>query len=940
MMKWIALLLAGAGMLHAQKSFNTGQAARVLIGQPYFNAQDPGVPVTNSDGTITTPAAANRLGGVSGLAVAGDKLMVVDANKLGSTPNNNRVLIYNNISSVIPPLDVELPPSDARCPFCVGVADLVLGQADFTQTVIARAAANNTVRSPAGVASDGKMLAVADTDYNRVLVWKSIPTSNGQAADIVLGQPDMASTKPATTPTGLRGPQGVWFDAQGGLWVADTSNNRVVYYGVPASSGQAATLVLGEPDLNTNQQPRFSTDKPIVRANTMQGPVSVTTDGTHLFVSDLGLNRILIWNTIPRSNGQDADVVVGQLSMFLANANSVRELCDSTGTDPADSTKLLYPDRCARTMAFPRFALSDGRRLFVSDGGNDRIMVFNSIPTENGAKADVILGQVDEFGNQSSDTNNAEQVSSANSFRTPNALALFGRDLFVADTYNRRVLVYTEADYNLPVSAVRNLASPNVYAIGTVLFGGTVTTGEAVTISIGTDATATPIDYKYTIVAGDTFETLVNQFVSLINAGTGDPNVYATPDASVQTLILSARQAGEQGNSVTQTTKVDPVAGSASGAVSSTTALVSNANLQGGQNAARIAPFTLVSINGLNLSDQTLSADVTQPLPWELGGVQVYVDGIRAPILAVAPNQVKAQIPVQVQNPTDPLTPPAAFAVSPTGSSNVEVRTVRNDGSITVTTAANIPIIEENPGIFAADGDEPRAALAYHYSDSATATVSVDGTVVAGDTATVLIDNRAYTYTVVTGDDAGTVRNALVQQISANDPQVDAFVSGTFTRIRLKARIPGPEGNGIPISTKTTGTGVILTAFNNQTCCANVAGAPVTLDNPAIPGETIILYATGLGIVKPPETQAAMINGQPYAGNILNEPLAFVAALVGTKTANVLFDGLKQGAVGIYEVQIELNGSLPTDPKSQATLAQGFQVSNIVTIPVVNPSQN
>ena len=35
-----------------------------------------------------------------------------------------------------------------------------------------------------------------------------------------------------------------------------------------------------------------------------------TPDGTRLIVTDLGYNRILIWNTIPTSNAQPADMVV------------------------------------------------------------------------------------------------------------------------------------------------------------------------------------------------------------------------------------------------------------------------------------------------------------------------------------------------------------------------------------------------------------------------------------------------------------------------------------------------------------------------------------------------------------------------------------------------------------------------------------------------------
>jgi len=59
---------------------------------------------------------------------------------------------------------------------------------------------------------------------------------------------------------------------------------------------------------------------------------------------------------------------------------------------------------------------------------------------------------------------------------------------------------------------------------------------------------------------------------------------------------------------------------------------------------------------------------------------------------------------------------------------------------------------------------------------------------------------------------------------------------------------------------------------------------------------------------------------------------------VGGLTANVLFSGLKPGYVGLYELDLELNTSLPTDPQTTLTISQLYQVSNIVTIPVVNPA--
>lgn len=61
------------------------------------------------------------------------------------------------------------------------------------------------------------------------------------------------------------------------------------------------------------------------------------------------------------------------------------------------------------------------------------------------------------------------------------------------------------------------------------------------------------------------------------------------------------------------------------------------------------------------------------------------------------------------------------------------------------------------------------------------------------------------------------------------------------------------------------------------------------------------------------------------------------ASLAGGKTANVLLATPLTGSVGVFEVQLELNSSLTTDPLTQLTIAQFTYVSNIVTFPVKAP---
>ena len=908
MMKYCALFLLTASFAFAA-DFNTGQAARLLIGQPNFTAQ--AIPDQDATKPNVLFASKTLLGAPGGVAAANNMLFVVDSNRMGAAPVNNRILIYRNLSQQIPAVQTELPQRDGvRCPACVGSPDVVLGQKDFTTTDIALN--QSGMREPTAVASDGQRLVVADTNNNRVLIWNSIPLVNGTPADVVVGQPDFTKGVAATTASGLRGPQGVWIYG-GKLFVADTQNHRVlIWNSIPASNGAPANVVLGQPDLNSG----FTPNADILltpKANNMSNPVSVTTDGVRVYVADLGHSRILVWNSIPASNGAPADFAIGQANLTSYLANNSPDLCESNGTD-ADG-KATYSARCAATLEFPRFALSDGQRLFVADGGNDRILVYNTIPFTSGKAADSILGQLDPQASGVTEAFGTESVAASDQVRTPSALAYDNGNLYVGDPYNRRVVIYSVGDQNLPPKGVRNAASQAVYAVGTVTFSGTIKADDEVTLHIGPDGEFGK-DYKHKIVTDETFSNVVKALVDAINAGNGDPYVFASPNSTLSQLILTARTPDEEGNSIAYS-----VTTSDSAVILATTG---GATLAGGQNAAKIGPGAMVTLYGEDFCDTTATVGAQATvLPRELAGVRVYFDGIEAPLRMVSPKQITAQVPFEVSDAT---------------SINAFVRSRRSGGRITESTPIAVPIVLQNPGIYAEEGKDPRPGVVYHASSRATGTISVDGTAAAGDIATVKIEDRSYSYTVREGDTLASIRDALIVLIN-DDPKVEAYGAGVFTRIRLRARVPGPEGNGIEIGgSAPEAAQVIITATNSVLCCANVEGARVTAENPALPGETVFVYATGLGLVGPADAQATVITGEQYTGPYYNEVNEFVSSLAGGKTANVLYAGLKTGTVGLYQVDLELNSDLPTNPLTQLTIAQDVYVSNIITFPLVNPN--
>jgi len=968
-MNRLGIVFLAANALFAA-DFTNGQAARAVIGQPFFTAQLPGPASAIYPGNML-------LGSVSGLAWANGVLVVADSSpfRVGADPQNNRVLIYNHLFGPGDPNSTtgptQLPAATAEpvpnsnspywwCSVCGGRADVVLGQTDFNGT--SYAAGQNGLRTPTAVATDGTRLAIADTDNNRVLLWNHLPTANGQGADVVLGQPDFNTTTANTGTSSvlvpaantLRGPQGVWIQGNQ-LFVADTINNRVLIWNSwPATKMQPADLVLGQPNFTTQQQGDLTKGTPPATPSNMLNPVSVTADPMgRLFVSDLGQNRVLIWNSIPTQNQAPANVALGQLDLvsnipddaFTTNTTTGVEtpvMCQvSNGTDTNGNP--TYPQLCEYTLNLPRYALSDGQRLFVADGGNDRVLIYEPIPSAQaaapGTAASIVIGQTDFISDNTtdntSDTVNYTRIASTDSIRTPAGLAWDGTNLFVSEAFSRRVLVFSTG---VSPIAPRNAASMEVFAGGLIVLSSTPKAGDVVTVTItppatATNSTPTAVNYTYTVVTGDTLASVATGVANAVNAGAGDPNVLAIATPSNATVTILARVPGQAGNNIT-------LAGSVSSGAS---IAVSSSAIQGGSNASTVAPATLVAIFGQNLTDGdtvTATTDGVSPLPTRLGtapkSVEAFADGIRMPLLYVSPTQINAQVP---------------YEIAPETSISVYVRTTYADGTVTISNAAPDPVSMGAPGFFAQsiadDGmtvlKDPRPAIATHYSDTAMGAIDLEllaTTPTAGDTITITIGSNAYAYTIQSTDTTlDNVRDNLIILL-ATDPTVKSYPGGQWDRIIMQA-YPGVAANGVAYSGANAGSGsVTATGLSSALCCANTKGALVKQDNPAQPGEIVTLYGTGFGLTAPAPT-GGFVTGLPYNGafpnkaaNFLNN---FVSGSFGGETVEVLNASLMPGTEGLYEIDLMLGTGLTANNATQGTVAQNLNVTNIVTIPVQLP---
>src|SRR5581483_9821382 len=229
---------------------------------------------------------------------------------------------------------------------------------------------------------------VADTLNNRVLVWNNIPSSMGQLASFNLGQASgMTTTVTGNAAANLNAPMAVCSDGTH-LYVADKNNHRVLVYNEPiAVNGQAAVDVLG--------QTGFGTSVSGSSVSQLNSPNAVYVDAAHLYVSDNGNNRVLIYN-LPISTNQSAAVVIGQNGFGSGIANQ--------GLSAPTSQTISNP--------YAVWGNSSANELYVADAGNNRVLIYNPIPSGNDAGASLVLGQAamtlgganQSFGSPSSNT--------------------------------------------------------------------------------------------------------------------------------------------------------------------------------------------------------------------------------------------------------------------------------------------------------------------------------------------------------------------------------------------------------------------------------------------------------------------------------------------------------------------------------------------------------
>lgn len=253
-------------------------------------------------------------------------------------------------------------------------SNIVLGQPNLTTCPWTSGAptASSLSGDVGQVWTNGTKVLVADSGNNRVLIWNTWPTSNNQAADLVLGQPDFTSNTAnngGISASRLNYPTGVWSDGTK-LLVVDRSNNRVLAWNTwPTSNAQAASFVLGQSTMTGNGT--------ACSAAGMNAPFHVASNGTRIAITETwGNNRVILHDAWPTANGRTAERVLGQTS---------RTSCVSPLSKAViDASSLSIPTGISMS--------SDGTKLLVADSTANRVLAWTSWPSADGQAANIVMG--------------------------------------------------------------------------------------------------------------------------------------------------------------------------------------------------------------------------------------------------------------------------------------------------------------------------------------------------------------------------------------------------------------------------------------------------------------------------------------------------------------------------------------------------------------------
>lgn len=144
-------------------------------------------------------------------------------------------------------------------------------------------------------------------------------------------------------------------------------------------------------------------------------------------------------------NGKLIVADTGQNRVFIWDelpTEKHRDPSVTLGQQDATATKRNSgQDVSASTLHYPSGIWSDGNKLIVADAWNHRVLIWTQFPQNNGQPADVVIGQPD-FESNEPNVAGVGNDPSESSLNWPYGVFSDGTSLWIADTGNRRILYF------------------------------------------------------------------------------------------------------------------------------------------------------------------------------------------------------------------------------------------------------------------------------------------------------------------------------------------------------------------------------------------------------------------------------------------------------------------------------------------------------------------
>lgn len=303
----------------------------------------------------------------------------------------------------------------------------------------------------------------ADCTVTASFVADPVYFTSGQNASVVIGQTDFTTKSCGTSQSLICGPWANPDVINGVLYLGDYGGSRVLGFNtIPTANGANADFVLGATDFTS--------------AGSLNSAETVADYNGALYVLENGNTDVAVYNTIPTAATTVPSATTPQTPDFTLTAGSVGGLnCPEAMAvaggklvvaDSGNNRVLIWntvptsdtaPDLVlgqadfsgtdvnagvsptASTLSYPAGIWTDGTRLVVVEDDNNRVLIWNNFPTSNAQPADRVIGQPDF---NSSTYNQGLSAPTASTLGRPHGVYVLGNQLFVSDASNRRVLIW------------------------------------------------------------------------------------------------------------------------------------------------------------------------------------------------------------------------------------------------------------------------------------------------------------------------------------------------------------------------------------------------------------------------------------------------------------------------------------------------------------------